>query len=197
MYFERVQRGLYRLFEKSAYPLEPVEVLVFRYEDDLYLTRDIKAVKGRTGEDANYVLAKDYEAEVTVKSLAGGQEYNIPIFIPERFLTDLSSVPRLGRWYVGRVGPHLEASIVHDWLYVAWQVEGRDPTQTMRDFADDVFWVAMKEARIGPGRRRVMYRAVRWFGKGAFNRRESPGAIFAALNPQKPDAPDSDKASFG
>ena len=180
VHFERLKRGLYRLVEASAYPLEAVEVLSFRYEDDLHLTRGIEAVKGRTGEDANYLLGKEYGAVVTVKSLEHGRQYEIPIGIPERFLTDLSSVPWWGRWYVGRVAPHLESSVVHDWLYVAWQVEGKDPTERMREFADDVFRASMEEACVGPVRRWVMYRAVRGFGKRAFHRSEGPGAIFAA-----------------
>ena len=39
-----------------------------------------------------------------------------------------------------RVGPHLEASIVHDWLYVAWQLEeGTEATEEWRLFADESF----------------------------------------------------------
>ena len=153
----------------TTYPSEPVAVLAFRYRDDLHLTRRIEAVKGRRSEDADYVVVATYRATVAVRSLAGGRTYDIPVRVPERFLTDLSSVPWWGRWYVGRVGPHLEASVVHDWLYAAWRVQGRrHRTERNRKFADDVFRAAMIAARTGRFRRAVVYRAVRWFGWCAF-----------------------------
>lgn len=152
----------------SVYPDEPVEVVGFEYRSPLYLTRGIEAVRGRRGEDAEYALAQRYRAWVTVRAEGNGEESRLPISIPAGFLTDLSSVPRPGRWYVSRVGPHLEASIVHDWLYVAWQFEQRKPADRMKQFADDVFLAALKEAKVGRFRRWVMYGAVRFCGGGAF-----------------------------
>ena len=143
-------------------------------------TRDIAAVSGRTGADANYVLARTFRATVTVRSFADGRTYDIPVRVPERFLTDLSSVPWWGRWYVGRVGPHLEASIVHDWLYAAWRIRGRrHRTECNRKFADDVFRAALFAAEVGRCRRAVMYRAVRWFGWSAFYPTRLPGTVLA------------------
>ena len=134
----------------SPYPDGPVRVLKFHYKTPLHLTRRMEAVKARRGEDANYVLAEPYSAAVNVRRPGNGEEFDIPIFIPKAFLTDLSSVPWWGRWIVSRVGPHLEASIVHDWLYVAWQrEEGAQATRERRLFADDVFRQAMREARVG------------------------------------------------
>ena len=49
---------------------------------------------------------------------------------------------------VGRVGRHLEASIVHDWLYVAWQVTGVMPQRHMWRFANDVMYSAMRKAGV-------------------------------------------------
>ena len=132
----------------SAYPGEAVEVVGFKYEDDLYLTRKFETVKRRTGTDASYVVDKTYRASVQVKSLADGSKRKVAIEVPAGLLTDLCSVPSIARWAVSRVGPHLEASIVHDWLYVAWQHEGKGRTDTNKRFADDVFRVAMKEAKV-------------------------------------------------
>ena len=86
-------------------------------------------------------------------------------------------MPRPGRWAVSRVGPHLEASIVHDWLYVAWQFEGREGTARMRRFADDVFLAAMKEAEVGWFQRHLIYGAVRLGGWIPFRRKD--GRLFA------------------
>ena len=125
----------------------------------------------RKGEDANYVLSRPYEAAAIVRR--EGSEERVDISIPERLLTDLSSVPWWGRWLVGRVGPHLEASIVHDWLYVAWQHEGKGPTEQMRRFADDVFRAAMEEAKVDGWRAWLAYQAVHLGGTKAFYRRDS------------------------
>ena len=149
----------------SAYPHRGVRVTGFRYLNDLHLTRQISAVKARRGRDANYVVAKNFEAEVQLES-EGGEPY--PICVPADFRTDLASVPPLARGYIGRVGPHLEASVIHDWLYVAWREEKRRPTEQMRRFADDVFLFAMAEAKVGQLTRSVIYKAVAWFGWKAF-----------------------------
>lgn len=105
----------------SAYPGRPVKVTEFCYQGDLRLTRKIKAVRERNGRDALYVVALPYKASVSFKD--GKRVSSFPIEVPRRFLTDLSTVPCILRPLIGRVGPHLEASIIHDWLYVAWQVE--------------------------------------------------------------------------
>lgn len=84
-------------------------------------------------------------------------------------LTDLSSVPRLTRPILDRVGPHLEGSIVHDFLYVAWQdVLGRGARDDDRRFADQLFKVAMEEAGAATTKRWLIYQAVSTFGGGAF-----------------------------
>ena len=156
----------------GAYPDEPVEVVCFDYRSDLHLTRRIEAVQGRRGEDAEYALAQRYRAWVTVKAEGDGKVSRLRISIPAGFLTDLSSVPRPGRWAVSRVGPHLEASIVHDWLYVAWQFEGGEPTDRMRRFADDVFLAAMKKAEVRWFQRNLIYGAVRLGGWIPFRRKD-------------------------
>ena len=150
----------------SAYPDEKVSVEAFKYRTPLHLTRDINAVQRRKGEDANYVLSERYKAVAFIEDRRGKKKFDI--CVPKNFLTDLSSVPWWGRWLVSRVGPHLEASIVHDWLYVAWQHDKRDATEEMRGFADDVFRVAMEEANVKGWRIWLIYQAVHFGGKTAF-----------------------------
>lgn len=156
----------------SAYPQEPVKVLHFTYFDDLLLTRKIAAVKNRKSEDANYVVTKDYCSEVTIQDQNGNQS-QFPIEVPRCLITDLASVPKLARWFVGRVGPHLEASIVHDWLYVAWQdnvpqVQNLTPTDAMRCFADEVYLVGMRAAKVSRWKSWLIHKAVRISGKSSF-----------------------------
>ena len=151
----------------SAYPHSlPVEVTGFSYCDDVHLTRSIDAVRGRKGEDAYYVLGRSYWCTVTM--MIGGKKAIHPILVPRGFLTDLSTAPRLARALVSRVGPHLEASVVHDWLYVAWQHEGIKATDEIRLFADDVFLAAMKAAKVKSWRRWLIYRACRCEGESMF-----------------------------
>ena len=152
----------------SAYPALPATVVGFRYLADLHLQRTIKAVRRRTGQDALYALAHPYGCEVQLKGSRDGIPYWHPIDVPTHFLTDLASVPRLARPIIGRVGPHLEASIVHDWIYSAWQVESRVPDEEMRRFCDAVFLEAMKVAGVSRFKRWLIWRAVRLGGRGPF-----------------------------
>ena len=159
----------------DVYPDKPVEVLDFSYESDLHLTRKIERVQARRGEDANYVLSRPYNAVVKLRRLDDGHEFDLPIDVPERFLTDLSSVPWWGRWAVSRVGPHLEASIVHDWLYVAWQQEKPNcATRERRLFADQVFRRAMEKAEVRRFRTWLIYAAVRLGGRRPFEDKDKP-----------------------
>jgi len=133
----------------------------------LVLLRFKDAVILRDGEDADYVVARDYSVEIDVDGTVYG------ITVPAGMLTDLTSVPALLRWYVGRVGPWLEAAIVHDYLYIAWQdVEGRKPLERDRAFADLVMLRAMEAAEVGWLRRTLIYAAVRVFGGGGYMRRQ-------------------------
>ena len=105
----------------------------FSYESDLHLLRLRRGLPG-TRREAQYIVAKPYL--VSFKLDDEGVRRNITV--PKGMLTDLASVPRPLRWYAGRVGPHLEAAVVHDFLYVAWQDLGMLPTGSMRRFADRI-----------------------------------------------------------
>lgn len=141
------------------------------YVDDLVLRRSIAAVKARSGGDADYVVGAPYRVRYR---LAGETAWG-SVKVPAGLTTDLSSVPRPVWSLINRVGPHLEASIVHDWLYVAWQdVPGRGARPEDRRFADDLFLALMKEAKVGWLKRQAIYRAVRLFGWAAY-RSQDPG----------------------
>jgi hypothetical protein len=58
----------------------------------------------------------------------------------------MASVPKVFRNIIGRVGPHLEACIVHDWLYIAWQLQEREPTKADHKFANKVLYAGLKAA---------------------------------------------------
>lgn len=91
------------------------------------------------------------------------------ITIPEGFITDFASIPRVLWNILPPVGEYGEAAVVHDYLYV---VGGHVPewqwmTFTKKD-ADQIFLQAMKLLTVPWYQRYPMYQAVRWFGRGSF-----------------------------
>ena len=165
----------------NPYPDGPGELTNFRYLTALALIRPKAQLLERLGEDGDYILARDYDVELVVD---GDTRM---IIAPRGLITDLTSVPWIFRWYVGRVGPWLEAAIIHDWLYVAWQVVGRRPSEADRAFADRVMLAAMEAAGVGPLRRRMIYLSVRLFGGRMFGERND--RIFADLGDEAYDVP--------
>ncbi len=164
----------------NPYPDGPWTAITdFVYGTPLHLYRAIEAVQRREGEDADYIVSKAY----TVRFKLDGRDREIAV--PQGMLTDLSSVPRLARPIIDRVGPHLEASIVHDFLYIAWQsLQARGVREEDREFADKLLRVAMEAAGVGTLNRFLIYNAVRVGGAGAYRRRDPvryvrlpPGAV--------------------
>jgi uncharacterized protein DUF1353 len=140
------------------------EISDFEYLTPLRLYRDARGGPKRDGEDADYVVSDDYR----VRYRLDGQAREITV--PAGMLTDLVSVPWFARWLVDRVGPYLEAAIVHDFLYIAWQdVAGRGARAEDRRFADELMRVAMERAKVGATLRCLIHIAVRIFGRRAYD----------------------------
>lgn len=74
------------------------------------------------------------------------------IVVPAGFVTDLASIPRVFQSLIPKVGKHMLAAIVHDYLC---RLDGFD-----RRLADRIFLEAMKLLGVNPVRRRLMYWAV-------------------------------------
>lgn len=140
----------------------------FKYQSHLHLLR-LKQRPGRidTDREAQYIVDKNY---TVCYQLTDGAWQTITE--PRGTLTDLAYVPRLSRGIVGRLCSHLEASIVHDYLYVAWQVKGKCPTDPMRLWrsTDTLYLKAMREAGMGC-KAHLIYLAVRVASGGIFCRR--------------------------
>ncbi len=161
-------------FDRPAEPANPypdglVEIAEVRYDTALKLLRLKDAPKMRDGEDADFIVAVPYGVSWRPDGGAWRQ-----ILVPGGLITDLVSVPRLARAVVGRVGPYLEAAIVHDYLYIAWQdVPGRGARDADRRFADDLFRALMREARVSRPLVELIFTTVRLFGAGPFRRRDA------------------------
>jgi hypothetical protein len=153
----------------DPYPAGPVAVRRLRYEQSLVLLRLKEAIRTRSDEDAHFIVAADYR--VTWTDAAGNET---AIVVPRGMLTDLASVPPVFRALVSRVGPWLEAAVVHDFLTIAWRVLDGEGTASRRLFADDVMWAAMDEAKVSWWRKRLIYGAIRAAALVYYPRTEEP-----------------------
>lgn len=149
----------------NPYPDAWRDLSSFEYLSALSLIRPLNTVQDRLGEDGDYILQHDFACAVSVDGDPTG------LIAPRGMVTDLASVPLVFRVFVGRVGPWLEAAILHDWLYVAWRlVPGRGARARDRLFADRVMLLAMKRARVSAWRRLAIYGSLRLFGGVAYRR---------------------------
>ena len=115
----------------NPYPEEWETISEVRCRSALSLIRPLNVVLERLGEDGDYIIQDDFIVDYTLD----GRETR-RLVVPRGLITDLTSVPRILRVFVGRVGPWLEAAILHDYLYVAWQdVPDREPRPRDRALA--------------------------------------------------------------
>ena len=131
------------------------------YVSDLYLYRAIAGVPFEGNYD--FILWEAY----TIRFKLDDEERTITV--PSGMRTDFASVPRVAQSIVPRVGPYAEAAIVHDFLYIAWQIlPGHGARDEDRKFADELFREAMKQAAVSGLEALLLYKAVRWFGGRAY-----------------------------
>ena len=140
---------------KNPYPKKPVEVVSYEYLTPLLLVRGLNAPKTRKGRDAKYILAADF----TISYRTADDKLHF-VTAPAGMVTDLTSSPVHS--VVAPTGPWLEAAIIHDYLYVAWEaVQYHEPTKQDRAFADDILLAGCKAAGVGWFKRNAIYTAVR------------------------------------
>ncbi len=152
----------------NPYPDDWEEFGDFEYLSALSLIRPVNSARDRLGEDGDYILQHDFDVVFTVD----GQRRAITV--PRGLITDLTSVPRIFRVFIGRVGPWLEAAILHDFLYIAWQdVPGLGARPRDRLFADRMMLLAMEAAAVGRVTRWAIYLFLRVFS----------GSSYASPNP--------------
>ena len=128
----------------NPYPGEFQQVTDFQYTSRLVLAREPDVLLMRDKAKVSYIVDQDYTVAFKVDSV------DKSLTVPRGMLTDLSSVPWGARNIVDRVGPHLEASIVHDYLFIAWQLlEGRGARREDFRFANAVMFAGLDEVDIG------------------------------------------------
>jgi hypothetical protein len=58
---------------------------------------------------------------------------NALVFVPEGFVTDMASVPKLPLMWLLAGGTANEAAVIHDWLYTTHSVAGEEVTRSQAD----------------------------------------------------------------
>lgn len=154
----------YRPRVQNPYPDHWNKISDFEFIDHLYMARAKKVIASPAGREAEYLVYAEYRYACTIDGER--REFTVP----SGMLTDLTSVPRFARWIVGRVGPHLEAAIVHDFLFVAWQdLPGGTAKEKDFRFANEVMLQAMIAANVSWLRRTLIHAAVTsYFGRKIF-----------------------------
>ena len=126
----------------------------YTYDSPLILYRHPDAFDMSDADDPLYVVYRDY-----LVTIAGHR-----VDVPAGMLTDLASVPWAARWALGRVGRHLEAAVVHDYMY------GKNDSWWDRKTADKAFLAGMLKARVNKVKAHLAYRAVRLFGRKSYTK---------------------------
>ena len=133
------------------------------YVNHLFLCR-----APNTFGDKDYFLVYDYEIHFKI----GMRNHSITV--PKNMYTDFASVPKFARWFVGKIGPHLEIAVVHDYMYMAWQDLGNYGAKPIdRLFADRLMLAGMKSAGVPNYKRQIIYWCLRLFGGLAYNSKEA------------------------
>jgi hypothetical protein len=105
-------------------------------------------------DDYRWVLLADFAYHV------GEYPSERVIVVPAGTVTDLASVPRLLWAIFPPHGKYAKAAIVHDYLYAN--------AIGTKDEADRIFYEAMGVLGVPKWRKKIMFVAVSWFGRGSF-----------------------------
>lgn len=136
--WERIREQVAELSRRGIHPLMLVSTLVPFGDWDFYF------VKG---------------GSISWRPNAGQKLQAVEV--PEGFVSDLTSIPRVF-WQVLRPeGRYAYAAVVHDYLY--W-------TQTRtREEADQIFRIALEDSKVDPVTIETVYQAVRRLGQSAWD----------------------------
>lgn len=143
-----------------------MKITTFTFMNDLVVTRL------RDSSITGFYLAEDYD--FFYKRDGRSQLHVIPSYkLEPNFWTDLASVPPFARPLIDPLGPSLEPSVIHDWLYWAGR-KGKLEGMTKEE-ADEVFLAAMVVNGVDPLTRSLMYGAVVDFGWTVYGGRPTMG----------------------
>lgn len=108
-------------------------------------------------QDEKWVLFDSFEYHI------GSYPSEEIIIVPNKFVTDLASVPRILWPILPPFGKYGKAAVLHDFLYASGY--------KTRKHCDQVFLEAMEVLNVPKWKRIPMYLAVRLFGFRAYRKR--------------------------
>lgn len=157
----------------NPYHDKRVAIADFNYTNSLVLMRLRDGISPTGRRKCDYIVAEPYTVTYRLRYESAVRN----LTVPKGMLTDLTSVPRFGRSIVGVVGRHLEAAIVHDFLFIAWtHVKGRGARDDDFRFANDLMSAAMRKARVGDVERAAINGSIR-FPFVAWSIYKDPGTV--------------------
>ena len=111
--------------------------------------------------EVRFICNGQWETTRTFEYYHDHNDKRLTFLVPSGFKTDFASIPRAFWSLIGHpAGEYVQAAVLHDHLYRSKSVS--------RKHADDIFLEAMVVLGVSPIKRRLMYYAVRTFGKGAY-----------------------------
>ena len=156
----------------DPFPSTPVsKISDFQYQNELHFVRHATVHVDKVPKSL-WQVSEDFRVTMKVhtkKTRSKELEINDwDITVPQGMFTDLASVPGALWSIVGPIGEHLEASIVHDYLYMAWTDFRKKPLKRDWNFADDVFMTGMEVSGVSFFQRNLIFTAVRLAGWEVF-----------------------------
>ena len=148
-------------------PKDWQKITAVKYCDPLILVRC--KPRGKNWDGKKFIVGRAYEVKYKWTDNSGVNQGYHSIVVPCGLVTDLASIPRIARSVVSKVGPHVEASVVHDYLYGVQKEYGPATVNAHdRKFTEELFNRLMKQAGVSSFQRNLLYRACKWFGKWSF-----------------------------
>jgi hypothetical protein len=83
------------------------------------------------------------------------------ILVPEDFITDFASIPRVFWSILSPIDEYAKAAVLHDFMYVM------APYDRLR--CEEIFLEAMTVLKVKEWKRNTIYNAVKWFGWKRWN----------------------------
>ena len=153
----------------NPYPDDWKEITEVKYCDPLILVRC--KVRSQNWNGKEFIVGRAYKLEYKWKDATGHVHGDRPIVVPCGMVTDLASIPWPLRLFTSKVARHIEASVIHDYLYGSQLEFGRGNNKSDRKFADELYKRLMEKAGVGPVIRRGMYMGVRVGACSSFKNR--------------------------
>lgn len=94
------------------------------------------------------------------------------IIIPQGYVTDFASIPRIFWTIFSPYGRNTNPSILHDYCYTSKVMSNLVGDQEGRKLADELFYNNMLAEGVPKLGAKIMFLAVRYFGKGHYGKNE-------------------------